>query len=361
MTSNANDLKSIIDASVSAGKPDYRKIDARRIAQLIEAQSNLPVTILPESIRGGGEKAGASSGIVVFDAIVGEVQKGLVLRYAPMDNPLRLFGEYCIPEQYEVQKRLHAGGLPVPNAEYVDPTGQTLGLPGFIMERVDGIVADGSPFTGGLIADADAEQRKVLTDEIFAALGRIHQFDWESSGIAPFVRSGGGETHISRYLNWFWNTGVWVRPKQIERLRTARDWLLHNQPDYAPHELRLIHGDPGLGNYMFRDNRVVAIIDWELCGIAHPTYDIVMQVGLNEFFRSSASEEVSSRIPSADSWIRRYCEVTGEKLRDVEYYQKLVAFMQIVVSLSMNRSVPEGMREAHGAMLEPIWAVLESG
>lgn len=361
MSSTSNDLKQIIDASVSAGKPDYRKVDATRISRLIEAQSGQSVSIVAESIRGGGEKAGASSGIVIFDAVIGGETTGLVLRYAPMDNPLRLFSEYCIAEQFHLQKRLHDGGLPVPNARYADPAGEILGLPCFIMDRVEGSVADGSPFTGGFIAETEGRRRETLFDEIFSALGRVHAFDWEASEIEPFVRSGGGETHIARYLNWFWKTGVWVRPSQLGRLESAKTWLLRNQPDYAPSELRLIHGDPGLGNYMFRDDRVAAIIDWELCGITHPTYDIVMQVGLNEFFRSSAPPEVARTIPNAEDWMARYCKVTGERLRDVVYYQKLAAFVQLVVSLSMNRSVPAEMRDAHAMMFEPVWGVLEAG
>jgi len=361
MSSNQRNLKSMLDASVTASKPDYRAISADSVEALMSAQSSGTVSIKRESVRGGGEKAGASSGIMLFDAELDGALQALVLRYAPLDNPLRIFADYAIAEQFALQDVLCSCGLPVPKPLFVDSNGKHLGLPGYIMEHIDGVVADGSPYTGGIIAEASPSRRRALIEEIFSALQKTHLVDWQATGALDFVRNEDGPTPIAGYINWFWKTAIWSAPADLGRLAKARDWLLANMPDYHRDDYRLVHGDPGLGNYMFgADGSVVAILDWELAGVAHPTYDVVMQCALNEFFRSAAPPEIAETIPSPEEWMRHYCEVTGETLVDLDYYRKLVAYSQAVVFLSMNRALPEGMRVGHASMLAPVWQVLES-
>jgi aminoglycoside phosphotransferase (APT) family kinase protein len=296
---------------------------------------------------------------VVFDAEIAGARRGFVLRYAPLNNAGRIFAEYDVAGQFELQRRLQRSAVATPAARWLDVTGDNLGLPGFIMDRVEGEVADGSPFTGGLIAEASEHQRTRLIGEILLALKDVHRVDWRRLELDGCVRDGGGRTPFERYLNWFWRTAEWVRPAALERLDRVRRWLFDNQPAYHPDDYTLVHGDPGLGNYMFRDGKVVAVIDWELSGVVHPTYDVAMQCSLNGYFRGAAPPDVAARMPSDDDWIARYESVSGTRLQDLEFYRRAVTLPSLIVNLSMHRNMPADFKLAHLDMMEATWAVAE--
>ncbi len=360
MSDNPSHLKRVIDASVSASKPDFADIGPGRIARLIEQGSPPGEPVDIHDMRGGGAGAGASSGIVVFRARRGDKDQRLVLRYAPVHNPKRLFSDYDIRGQFELQNRLSAHGLPVSKALWIDDDGSILGAPGYIMEHVEGDVADGSAFTGGLIADASDAQRTEFISQIHQAMGRIHGADWQALALDECVRDGGGRTPVERYLNWFWKTAEWTAPRQLGRLDAVRRKLLCDEPPHHPDDLRLVHGDPGLGNYMFSGGRIVCILDWELAGILHPDHDVAMQCSINDFFRAAATPDVARKIPAEADWIASYQAATGTRLRHFDYYRKLVTLPSLIVSLSMNRNLPEDMQEGHLQMLEPMWAMAEA-
>lgn len=350
----------VIATVMSATKPRFTDIDPADIRAFIAGRPDVVGSVEIENVRGGGANAGASSGVVLFDAVIGGQREAYVLRYAPMRNEGRIFFDYGIGHQFELQARLAAAGLAVPGARWVDPDGAALGLPGFVMDKVDGDVAHASPFSAGLIGDAEPLVRQRRIDSIFQALGTVHGADWQGAGVAPYVRQADGRTHFERYINWYWETVDWVWPVQRERLERLRDWLFANQPELHHDDLSLIHGDPSLGNYMIDGDEVSAVIDWELAGIVSPAYDIAMQCMANSYYRAVSGPEVVARIPAEEDWIARYKHVTGRRLDDFDFFRKAVTLPLLVVQLSMSRNFPVEAREGFIAGLEPIWAVGES-
>jgi hypothetical protein len=56
-------------------------------------------------------------------------------------------------------------------------------------------------------------------------------------------------------------------------VRLSADWLEENVPDYDG-PVVLVQGDTGPGNFLYRDGRVTAVLDWELCHFGDPMDDI---------------------------------------------------------------------------------------
>jgi hypothetical protein len=56
-------------------------------------------------------------------------------------------------------------------------------------------------------------------------------------------------------------------------LQLSLDWLEHNIPDYDG-PVVLVQGDTGPGNFLYRDGRVTAVVDWELSHWGDPMDDI---------------------------------------------------------------------------------------
>ena len=352
--------RDMIAAVMTATKPKFTDIDPVVLRDFIAAQPDVEGEVSIANVRGGGANAGASSGVVVFDATMGGKEEGFVLRYAPMRNEGRIFMDYGMADQFELQRRLASAGLAVPMARWVDPMGEALGLPGFVMERVVGEVAHAAPFTAGLIGDAEPDLRQRRIDSIFAALDTVHSADWGEIGVEPYTKRRDGRTHFERYINWFWATAEWVGGEQLDRLGALRKWLFDNQPDHHVDDLSLVHGDPSLGNYMIDGDAVSAVIDWELAGIVSPTYDIAMQLLSNAYYRAVSPPEVNARIPDNESWLARYEQIADRKLEHLDFYGKAVTFPLLTVQLSIARNVPEPGLKAFFEGLEAIWAIAEA-
>ena len=95
--------------------------------------------------------------------------------------------------------------------------------------------------------------------------------------------------------------------------RAQLEHLLHHVPDYDGEPV-LVQGDTGPGNFMYVDDRVTAIVDWELAHVGDPMDDIAWlswratQQGWPDFpARACASTRPRAASPS----IRRGCGTTA--------------------------------------------------
>lgn len=163
-------------------------------------------------------------------------------------------------------------------------------------------------------------------------------------------------------MNWFWKTAEWAgfSSDTLSRLQRLRHWLVDNQPSYHNDDLTLMHGDSNLANYMFNDNKLVAILDWEIAGIGQPSMDIAMQCNFNDYCRLISPSEVHKIIPTEEAWKARYEELTGKRLIDFEYFRKVTSFTGLIIMSSIIRSIPEEHKATYSQVLEPLWAIADS-
>ena len=115
-----------------------------------------------------------------------------MLRFAPYDNELRICSEYDIVGQFHIQRILNEAGLRVPKALCYETIREFLPQPGFVMERIDGDVADANAFASGFFHDATDEQRATIVDEILKALGEVHAIDWQGRGLEAHCAKASG-------------------------------------------------------------------------------------------------------------------------------------------------------------------------
>lgn len=350
------------EQQTSALKPDFREIGEESLNALVRTQYGDDADIEVFDVGGGSEASGMSSGIVLFKAKVNGDVQDLVLRYAPYGNEGRIFVDYDIEGQYNLQRLLSAEGAPVPNAVSCDPDGKILPYPGFVMERVEGRMPDNPAYTSGLFGDATQAERDSYRDEIFGALEKIHTVDWQRLGLDKHCRQAEGRTHTERYLSWFWKTAEWAgfEKQTLSRIGNLRQWLVDNQPTYHPDDMTLMHGDSNLANYMFHDGKLVAILDWELAGIGQPSLDIVMQCNFNDYCRVASPPEVHDIIPNEEEWIAAYTKVTGRELKDLEYYRAVSAYCGLIIMNSIFRSIPKEHLATYSTVIDPLWEIADN-
>jgi aminoglycoside phosphotransferase (APT) family kinase protein len=352
------DVQSMLSSVIGAGKIAAHKIGADEIRRFIENQPNI-VGEVDVTVVGDGGEVGASSGVVLFDATFdagqGRVTRELVLRNAPVSDK-RLFFEYDLSRQFQVQRALYGTAVPAPEPLWLDPDGRWLGTPGYAMARAHGRGQHPAAFIQGPIAEASAADRAEMLNQVMAALVAIHNTDIEARGLQNFVMNAPGFAPLERCINWYWKTWDWVHPPEFVRLVPARDWLLDHLPDGEP---ELMHGDSTLQNYFFDGTRLSAVLDWEMSSLGRAEADVALQCLSNRIFAAPPDSGLPQP-PGEEEWLAMYRDAGGRPLRDLDYFQKFAAYVILVAVSALQRNMTQAEREAQAPLLQPCWELVES-
>jgi aminoglycoside phosphotransferase (APT) family kinase protein len=124
-----------------------------------------------------------------------------------------------------------------------------------------------------LLRDAEyAPARAALPGQLARALAGIHGLDPEAPGLAFLARPADGEAPAAAEL---------ARHEQLYRavtldphpaLEIAFRWLAAAPP--APRALAVVHGDFRIGNVIFGEEGLRAVLDWELAHVGDPMEDV---------------------------------------------------------------------------------------
>jgi len=210
---------------------------------------------------------GASRQTWSFDALVeaadGKCQTlSLVLRMDPRTQP----GLMSREAEYWLLAAAHEEGVPVAKVHLMGD--DSLGAPGFLMERIEG-----ETIARRLLRDdAYAEARKVMTGQLGAILARIHAIPVAKHGFETLPSPAPAHSPAETELDKFEATYRVITPEPHPAFELAFRWLRQHLPPTA--EPTLVHGDYRIGNVIFGPEGVRAVLDWELAHIGDPMEDI---------------------------------------------------------------------------------------
>ena len=223
-------------------------------------------------------------------------------------------------DEVATMRALNKAGFPV--AKILDYYTQSdiLGQPFFVMEYVD---ASGISTPEGL-------------DDYVPILHRLHQLDWHECEMDSYLQvpEGSRGAALQTVERWYqiYKGGLVGEPSPL--LEAATEWLRRNAPETE--KLTVVHGDPGPGNYMEKDGKVAALVDFEFTSIGDPVDDWAYLISM----RGSASM-------SEDEWVAYIDDKVGVKLdRDRLNFWKAVNFLkgacidQTAMKIYMDQSNP---------------------
>ncbi|HXM58155.1 MAG TPA: phosphotransferase family protein [Candidatus Dormibacteraeota bacterium] len=170
----------------------------------------------------------------------------------------RIAGPADIPRQGRLIDALHRHGLPVPAVLRMTDQPVVDGRPFYLLEAVDGDRIE------KVVGTVPNEQIAGSAVEVLKQLQRV-----------PVAESGiGDETPAS--LDYEIGRWTWLMDRAPEELTgeaPAVAELLRSTrpPERAP---VLVHADFHYGNMLFRDGRVVALLDWEIAQLGQPLLDL---------------------------------------------------------------------------------------
>ncbi len=94
-------------------------------------------------------------------------------------------------------------------------------------------------------------------------------------------------------------------------------------------------GDSRLSNLIYRDRRVVAVLDWEMCGIGDPLQDLGYWLFADEALTLGSGCERLPGFPSAAETAAEWSAATGRSTDALPWYELFAGFRFAVIMLRM--------------------------
>jgi len=286
-----------------------------------------------------------------------------VLRRQPPGKLLK--SAHAVDREYRVLAALGATDVPVAKVYHLCEDPEVIGSMFYIMEFCEGNVH----WEAALEDISSTQQRAKMYDEMSRVLAAIHSVDLDAVGLADYGRPG---NYFQRQYDRWSAQYKASELKPIPEMDQVIEWLGNNIPE-DDGKVSLVHGDYRLDNLMFSpdNDRVIAVLDWELSTLGHPYADLAYQcMGMrlpsgNGPGASSGLFGVDIQalgIPSEQDYIDSYCQRMGiEKLENWNFYLAFSFFRLAAIAQGVAKRAADGNASSKAAggvaaMVQPLAA-----
>ncbi len=225
-----------------------RSINEQQFEQVvhkIEPQSKL--------LRAWELKGGVSAQVTALEIEQPDRQtkRMIVRRHGAVDLK---HNSHIAADEFRLLNILRSAGLPTPAPYYLDQSGDIFPTPYIVIEYIDGM----SEFA---LAPGTDRIHQLTTQ-----LARIHALDCSKLDVAFLPQQAQG-----------FSKKVGQRPAELDQSLDEgriRDLLESVGPLSQHNPSVVLHGDFWPGNILWKDHRLVAVIDWEDAAVGDPLADV---------------------------------------------------------------------------------------
>ncbi len=295
------------------------------------------------------EQDGGSSNRTVF--VTWGAQE-LVLRCAPEHERVPYLLHDVLGE-YEMLSVLTETAVPVPQPLACCGDTSVLGVPFYLMERVQGEILGGEEPA----RFATPQRRQRVGELLIDTLASLHTVEHESLEVREVpegTTAEAVEAHVRNLEGALEATG-----RSLGRALEVGEWLREHVPE--PPERTLVHGDYKPDNTMMAPAdtpRIAAILDWEMAGVGNPRADLGWLLNywsepgdpdpitpkfeerygdhelygtVAEYTREDSSFMTHPAYPSRTDLVDRYERRTGIEYRHDRFYRALGLFKLMTI------------------------------
>lgn len=280
----------------------------------------------------------------------GRAQKrGLCLRRDPGNALLRHLSN--LGEQFRVLQCLQATPLPTPRPYWYESDPAILDQPFLVMEKVPGTCPSPWGREGRAFYQAAAD-RGTLPASFTATLATLHTLDWRAAGLeflgVPQPGSGFAMREIAKWRELIELSGHPPEPILTDLIA----WLQANVP--STDRVTLVHGAYRTGNLLIHEDRISAVLDWELQVLGDPMYDVAYV--LSDLNREGTP--LLSNLVQRDAFFRDYEKLTGFTIDEdaCRYYNALYAMRSVAFWMSASGLYASG-RSDDIRLARTAWSV----
>jgi aminoglycoside phosphotransferase (APT) family kinase protein len=185
-----------------------------------------------------------------------------------LDPPSSLLESHRTIEFAMYNAMYRVPNVPVPEPLFIEDDESYLGMPFFVMERMEGVAAPAD-----LLLTTFDDSRKQIVTQAFGTLGTIARADHHLLGLDDVfhvpTNSDAWEVELRRWEKILHRHDLGPLPVTRAVIRELR----RNPPPPAPRVV-VVHGDFRIGNFLFVPGRCVAILDWEMSHLGDPHEDL---------------------------------------------------------------------------------------
>ena len=256
-----------------------------------------------------------------------DVEEALVLRRDPPGGLV----ETDRATEFAILRALEETPVAAPAARWLDAEGKWFGRPSLIMHR-EGGACEYYVLNG----PRPVEERVALAQKFCDLLAEVHNADWKSTGLAQVFDDKAEGASLAEVDHW----ESILRRDQREaypELDIGIEWLRSSAP--RAQATVLVHGDFKPGNVLIEDDRVIALLDWELAHLGDPMEDlgwVTQPLRRREHIIPGAWED--------EHIFERYERATGLTVDEasVQWWRIFATFRTAVMQVSGLRSFLEG-------------------
>lgn len=255
-------------------------------------------------------------------------RQDVVVRLRPA--PPALLEPYDLPRQFTILRALAGTAVRVPKALWLEETGDVLGRPFLVMERVGGEVYE-------MEAPRQASDATVIRmcQSLAEQIAAIHAIDLDATGLRVL---DDGRDHLDRELNRWADELDRVKRGPLPALERLLAELRSTKPDPCD-RITLVHGDAKPGNFAFTEGEVNAVFDWEMTTVGDPLTDLGW---LELLWMQPVGITSHAAALSIDELIAHYERVSGITVTNRAWYRAFNAFKMAAICLIGAMLVEDG-------------------
>jgi len=308
-----------------------RDLAATREALAVWLRRKLPGATHIAVTRLTAAEGGSSSETLFLEAEISEDgamrRERWVLRIQA--SGYQVYQDPSVERQYRVMEMVgHAGSVPVPRMLWYEGDATVLGMPFFVMDRVDGDVPHERYHSQGVLFDASPADRQRMWLSGIDAMAAVHRIDAERASF--LARPQLGPTGLDQEIAAWDAYLLWAKIPSHPVLERARRWLDVNVPAHRP--TSLAWGDARLGNMVFAGGACQAVLDWETASLGGAETDLGWWIYYDWWITDGTGVPRLEGIGGREDTIRAWEEASGRKAEAMEWHEIFATYRFAIIS-----------------------------
>ena len=253
-------------------------------------------------------------------------------------------GTADVLRQVAALRALDGGPVPHCSVKWAGADLEWFGRPYFAVPKLEGDVLRFGPGQWG--EKLTAEQRRDMAGQAMTALADIHRVPWHEQ-LAYLGEPIPCKDDVARWDRFVERA---ADPESMALQPEVRAKLLARVPRDAP--IGLYHGDYNwMNTFWSPEGRLLAVIDWELCGIGATLNDVGWVATFNDPSAWASDGAPTPMLIPADELLALYAKAWGDALADLGWFQALAAYkFAIITGLNL------GLHR-RGKRHDPLWEI----
>ena len=203
------------------------------------------VHVVAERRSAGGSRAGYAVDIERADGVTEALWLRMDLGYGPLSNT-----PFTLRREASVYQALQGTAVRIPTLVAVHPTQEA-----FLMRRIEG--------RNWFSEIKDPERAVAIASDFMAQVAGIHKIDPSTLHLSEFDPRKPVSAYVEDEIDLWERVHLDGDSDREPLVLMAAAWLRRHMPDDTGTSVVLVQGDTGPGNFMYQDDHVAVVLDWE--------------------------------------------------------------------------------------------------